>query len=413
MRGAADPVRMPANHRPGRGSFPSPIIFPVSHPGQTCSGVCARLLLLSGPELPAGWNKMQGHFLNYSVTALIIGSALVCQFLVYSLTPVTAPFMFFSFIVLITAWFLGWPAGIFATLLSTLALEYFFIHPVGFFLRSPIDYVTSLIFLAGTGFIVFLVEAKRRADQRAAVLANELEARVAERTRALERTMQELASKQALAAVGLAAASIAHEIGNPLQVLSLSLFFLERENENKLDERARQELASMKTEIARLLDLLSELKDASRPARLEIAPADLTQQARDVLRSLEALFAAQNVRLVDRLADDLPPVRADAGKLKQVIVNLCKNAVEAMPHGGTLTLQTHCLRGVVCLEVQDTGTGILPGADVFNAFATSKPEGWGLGLPIVYQIVTAHNGSIEYESGGRGTIFKVSLPSAA
>ena len=113
---------------------------------------------------------MQSRFLYYGITALIISLALACQLLLYEVTPVNAPFMFFAFIVLLTTWLVGWQAGILAQLLSTAVLEYFFIHPVGFDLRSPVDYLTSLIFLAGTGFIVFLVEAKRRSDEKLADL---------------------------------------------------------------------------------------------------------------------------------------------------------------------------------------------------------------------------------------------------
>jgi signal transduction histidine kinase len=365
------------------------------------------------------WIKMQSRFLKYSVTALIIGLALVCQLLLYSVTPVSAPFMFFTFIVLLTTWFLGWRAGTFATFLSTLALEYFFINPVGFFLRSPVDYLVSVIFLAGTGFVVCLVETKRRADKKVAALNNQLEARVAERTQALEDAMKELTAKQALASVGLASASIAHEIGNPLHLLSLSLEIMEQDlqdlktQDEILNETIRKELALMKAEVTRLLILLEELRDASRPARLNLSPTDMKQQVREVLLSLRTLLATRGVHLVDDVCDDLPSVMADPGKLKQVILNLCKNSVEAMPDGGTLTLRLKAHPETVSLEVHDTGKGIPKEADVFNAFATSKSEGWGLGLPIVYQIIAAHYGTVQYQSTqGDGTTFKICLPAA-
>jgi signal transduction histidine kinase len=362
---------------------------------------------------------MHSRFLKYSVTALIIGLALVCQLLLYSVTPVSAPFMFFTFIVLLTTWFLGWRAGIFATFLSTLALEYFFINPIGFFLRSPVDYLTSVIFLAGSGFIVCLVEAKRRADKRVVALNNQLEARVAERTQALEGAMKELTAKQALASVGLASASIAHEIGNPLHLLSLSLELLEQDVQHLkthneiLSETIRRELASMKTEVSRLLILVEELRHASQPARLNLSHIDIKQQVREVLLSLRTLVATRGVQLVNEVCDDLPSVMADPGKLKQVILNLCKNAVEAMPDGGTLTLRVKTHSETVSLEVHDTGNGIPEEADVLNAFATSKSQGWGLGLSIVYQIIAAHNGTVEYQSNqGHGTTFKICLPAA-
>lgn len=301
--------------------------------------------------------------------------------------------------------------------LSTVALEYYFIHPVGFYIRGLIDYLTSLIYLIGTGIVVFLVHAKRRSDEKLADLNSDLERRVGERTVALENAMNELAAKQALASVGLAAASIAHEIANPLQTVFLGAQLLDlhlRKNSQASDETVVRHLTNINTELSRLLTLLGELRDVSRPAKLELSPVDLKATIQSVIESQESLFASRKVKVVDESGDDLPPVRGDVNKLKRVVFNLCKNAVDAMREGGTLTLRAHALtQGYVCFEVQDNGPGIPQGANVFEAFATSKAEGWGLGLPIVYQIVSAHNGRIEYHSTpGVGTTFRIFLPTA-
>jgi signal transduction histidine kinase len=104
---------------------------------------------------------------------------------------------------------------------------------------------------------------------------------------------------------------------------------------------------------------------------------------------------------------------ADADKIKQVVLNLCKNAVDAMPGGGRLTVNGYRLAEMVVLEISDTGTGIPAGLDVFELFRTTKPGGSGLGLPLVRQIVSAHNGAVHYASEpGHGTTFKVYLPAA-
>jgi signal transduction histidine kinase len=359
---------------------------------------------------------MGSRFFHYGVTPFIIALALACQLLLYSVTPVTAPFMFFTFVVLLTTWFVRWEAGILATVLSTGVLEYLFIHPVGFYVRAPLDYIASVTFLAGTGFIVLLVAAKKRSDERLAHLKDELERRVAERTEALEKAMKELAAKQTLASIGLAATSIAHEIANPLQTISLGLRVLElelAESSQVLDQRTATHLSAMNGEVSRLLSLLGELRDVSRPSKLELCPVDLKREMCEVIRSQETFLAARGVEVVNNLPDDLPAVMADTDKLKRVIFNLCKNAVDAMPDGGTLSLRGHTDQNYVCFEIQDTGQGIPEGANVFAAFATSKPEGWGLGLQIVYQIVSSHNGRVEYDSTpGSGTTFKVCLPAA-
>jgi signal transduction histidine kinase len=110
----------------------------------------------------------------------------------------------------------------------------------------------------------------------------------------------------------------------------------------------------------------------------------------------------------------VPAILVDPEKIKQVILNLCKNAVEAMPEGGRLTVKATASEGEVMLEVTDTGEGIAHGIDVFQLFRTTKPEGTGLGLPIVQQIISDHKGTIKYRSEiGKGTTFTVVLPVGA
>jgi len=111
------------------------------------------------------------------------------------------------------------------------------------------------------------------------------------------------------------------------------------------------------------------------------------------------------------LEENLPLIDADKQKLKQVVLNLGKNAIEAMPNGGVLSTKIYQQNGRVVLEIADTGIGIAEGDDVFQLFRTTKPDGTGLGLPIVQQIVSEHRGSIDYTSALRkGTTFKISLP---
>src|SRR5436309_15990587 len=122
-------------------------------------------------------------------------------------------------------------------------------------------------------------------------------------------------------------------------------------------------------------------------------------------------LAKMEKEIIQVLPPDLPLITADHEKLKQVLLNLCKNAAEAMPQGGTLTVRAHNSGDWVRLEVSDTGVGIPAGVDIFEPFTTTKPQGSGLGLTIVRQIVAAHRGTLTYHSvPGQGTTFTLVLP---
>ena len=120
---------------------------------------------------------------------------------------------------------------------------------------------------------------------------------------------------------------------------------------------------------------------------------------------------APAIQLDLQFEENLPLIQADRQKIKQVVLNLGKNAIEAMPNGGVLIARVYQQNGRILLEVADTGVGIPQGEDVFQLFRTTKPEGTGLGLPIVQQIVSEHRGAIDYTSAlCKGTTFKISLP---
>jgi len=122
-------------------------------------------------------------------------------------------------------------------------------------------------------------------------------------------------------------------------------------------------------------------------------------------------YTARGIKVEQILPPDLPPIMADDEKLKQVLLNLCKNAVEAMPQGGTLTICARNSGRHVRVEVSDTGVGIPAGVDIFEPFLTTKAQGTGLGLTIVRQIVSAHKGALSYHSiPGEGTTFILTLP---
>jgi two-component system, LuxR family, sensor kinase FixL len=224
-----------------------------------------------------------------------------------------------------------------------------------------------------------------------------------------ERLLQE---KERLATLGTTAAVFAHEIGNPLNGISTSLQIVKSilESADKIDPVLQETLEIAFQEVQRLATLLSDYRTFARPQRLNLRAADVTQIVEEVLSAQLPMYRATKIALQTQF-ENVPAIFVDPEKIKQVILNLCKNAVEAMPNGGSLTVKATGTEGGVILEVTDTGEGIAHGVDVFQLFRTTKPEGTGLGLPIVQQIISDHKGSITYRSEiGKGTTFTIVLP---
>jgi len=169
------------------------------------------------------------------------------------------------------------------------------------------------------------------------------------------------------------------------------------------DQAVQSTLRRLRDEISRLTHLLNEFRSLSRREQYNFQPTGLAMIAGEIFATEAENYAAGGIRVEQDFPADLPLVQADRDKLKQALWNLCKNAVEAMPQGGTLTLNAYSSGADVVLEIGDTGVGIPPGVDIFEPFTTTKSSGSGLGLVVVRQIVAAHGGNLTYTSWGRVT----------
>ena len=217
---------------------------------------------------------------------------------------------------------------------------------------------------------------------------------------------QKLREKDRLAEIGTAAAVFAHEIANPLgsiRIAAQAITELLPAEDQKLCE-------ILVAEIDRLVVLLEEFRSLSTVKNVKLASLDLVRVLDRVLEMNSAAWLTKGVQTVRHFPASLE-LQGDDEKIQQAVLNLCKNAVESMPTGGTLTLRAARRGKYIAVEVQDTGHGIPEGVDVFKLFDTTKSKGAGIGLYVVRQIVEAHHGRVSYKTdASKGTTFRVQLP---
>jgi two-component system sensor histidine kinase HydH len=232
----------------------------------------------------------------------------------------------------------------------------------------------------------------------------------------LQQSEREAREAEHLAAVGQMAAGIAHELRNPLMPMKILVqAAAEREPSPGLDGR---DLAVLEHEIGRLEHSIQTFLDFARPPRLEKRTFDIALVLPRVVDLLAARAAQQGVRIECRVPGRPVEVLADANQIRQVVLNLLLNALDATPHGGSvrLELQEEEGRRWLKLRVSDTGCGLPAGLGprIFEPFVSTKETGLGLGLSICKRIVEAHEGEIRAaDRPGGGAVFTVRLPLTA
>jgi len=232
----------------------------------------------------------------------------------------------------------------------------------------------------------------------------------------LESINTQLQVSERLAAVGRITAGVAHEVKNPLNSMRLWLENLKESLPPQTDSEARQAVNVLDAEIDRLDAVVKRFLDFARPMDVRLEATQLADLLREVLEVAAPQLERAKVHVAQLLPIDVPEVFVDRALLKQAVLNLVLNAVDAMPNGGQLQL-TLSRRGEMAeITVGDTGKGIPleHRQKVFQLFFTTRPGGSGIGLASTFRIVQLHNGSIDFTSEvGRGTTFRIELPLAA
>jgi len=234
-----------------------------------------------------------------------------------------------------------------------------------------------------------------------------------------KRLEEEKLRSERLAVIGTMSARLAHEIRNPLSSITLNVELVRDEIEAlskhnpDTGHEARGLLRALDSEVRRVQRVTEDYLKFARLPRPRCQPVALNELLDQQLGFMGSLFDATHVKLVTELAKDLPVIQADESQLWQAVLNLIRNALEAMASGGTLTVRTTAKDGWVVLSIADTGKGITEEErqQLFKPFFSTKVGGTGLGLPLTQQVVTEHAGTIRCESvPGHGTTFVIELP---
>ncbi|MGZ8478786.1 MAG: sensor histidine kinase [Candidatus Binatia bacterium] len=224
----------------------------------------------------------------------------------------------------------------------------------------------------------------------------------------------EVLRTERLSALGNVAATVAHEVRNPLNAISMGLQRLKLEFQPTEDRHQYSRLTElMLGESRRINSIVEQFLALARPVELKTEPLPLQEVLKE-LAALEERHARQsNVRIEIIAARDLPALKADPSHLTQVLLNLMVNGIQAMPQGGILTLEAKRSNGNILIAVTDTGTGIAPEHEgqIFDPYFTTKVQGTGLGLAISRRLIEAHGGTIKVaKQASGGSRFEISLP---
>jgi PAS domain S-box-containing protein len=246
-------------------------------------------------------------------------------------------------------------------------------------------------------------------EERGEKIGALLTMRDAESVRKIE---DEIELSRRLAAIGRLTSGVAHEVKNPINAIVVHLEVL-REKLHDMDPDARRHMDVIGSEIQRLDRVVQTLVDFTRPVELRPVDLDLRKLLEEVTQLASPEAETHGVHIERQLPPETLPIKVDADLVKQALLNVVLNGVQAMPDGGTLRIVALREDGSVQVEIQDQGGGIPPEIrdKIFNLYFTTKKKGSGIGLAMTYRVMQLHNASVEFDSqDGQGTTFRLRFP---
>lgn len=250
------------------------------------------------------------------------------------------------------------------------------------------------------------------ANRAALAIANaEVYRKLGEKNRQLRETRERLVRSERLAVIGNMAAYIAHEIRNPLVTIGGFARILLQEYADHKRVKCNAEI--IVEEVNRLENILANIMDFSKPVETVMTLTQINELLESTCSLMRPYFKSVHIQLVEKFNPEIPKIIVDQMQMKQVFINLIKNAAESMPQGGTLTIETNAENESIKIDIIDTGEGMSPKVmqNLFVPFFTTKIDGTGVGLAVSQKIIDDHNGFIKIKSELKeGTTVSIFLP---
>jgi two-component system sporulation sensor kinase A len=253
------------------------------------------------------------------------------------------------------------------------------------------------------------ITERKQMQKKLEEYAQHLEELVEERTKALKEAQERLIKSERLAAIGQVAAMVGHDLRNPLTGIKGAVYYLKNKFGSKVDKKIWEMLELIEENVQHANEIIADLLEYSREIKLELK---ITTPKKVLIEALHTILVPEKIQVLN-FAQDEPKIKVDVEKMKRVFENIIKNAIDAMPNGGKLTIISKESNGNVEIAFTDTGMGIPKDVleKIWTPFFTTKSKGMGLGLPICKRFVEAHSGKISVESKmGKGTTVTITIP---